>query len=433
MNYIKIVLIASVCISSISRGYGQINKDTIFFSQDETIRQMHTTEKHVGICGFNGKLRKPMGILYSRSGEKLFEHLPDSAKLFDFIPNDRYNQIILINRKSSYPLVFKDELVALDINTKSINWKARAVAAKYIISPDGKYIMTEMSREDDEIRDEFRIINLVDGSILPVDFDLGDYYYATWCDAQRVILYPSRWVIKSNDPNFDAKEKFKNEYKKLSEEKKDLHLKYQQNRLMSEQYYTTQNQKLDNKIDSIDKDHNSRLIASQIKVGDTTATQYVGGPYEFDTKYNNFIIYNIATNEIEVEKSYDWDDNILTSLRYQWCGKINVDEDGNIYVVDYKDRFHQLDNKFNVNWSVQLEIPNRLYKIINEEGISFAVMEVNKNESFLISKSGEKQLLNPADNPILFVKTKKPSITDIIDLKSGIEYDTEKRLLIFRY
>ncbi len=393
---------------------------------------MHTTEKYVGICGFNSKLRKPMGILYSRSGEKLFEHLPDSAKLFDFIPNDRYNQIILINKISKYPVQYKDELVALDIATKSIKWRARAVAPKYIISPDGKYLMTGFSVSTaDERKSEFGIINLVDGSMLPVDFDLGDFYIAAWYDTQRVILHTRVWERKRNDQYFNATEKYQNELNKLNEEKKDLHRNYKQDRLMSKQYYTTQIQKLNYKIDSIEKDYNSRSMLRPIKVGDTTTTQFIGRPFDFSIKSLNFIMYNIVTNEIEYAKSYDPDDNILANLSYKRMGTINVDENKNIYVVDNKGKFHQLDNKFNVNWSVQLERPFALYKIIHEEGISFAVREKNKNESSTISKSGKKKLLNAVDNPILFDKTKKPSRSQIIDLKSGIEFDDENRLLIF--
>ena len=138
MKYIKIVFIAFVYISSTSRVFGQHKKDTIVFSQDEKVRKIHTTEKYVGIKVDNKKLRKGRGILYNRSGEKIFEYEEDTNRILDFIPNEKYNQIIIINKIWDYPVQFKDELVAFDIDTKSIKWKARSIASVYLIYPDGK-------------------------------------------------------------------------------------------------------------------------------------------------------------------------------------------------------------------------------------------------------------------------------------------------------
>ena len=140
---------------------------------------------------------------------------------------------------------------------------------------------------------------------------------------------------------------------------------------------------------------------------------------------------HIVTNEIEYERTYDPDDNILVNLRSNSTGAINVDQDKNIYVLDYKDKFHQLDNKFNINWSVKLKQPYAVYKILDSDSIFFVVKEKEKNEYSIISKKGKKHLLDSAVNPILSDRIKKETRSYIIDLKSGIEFDGENRLLIF--
>jgi hypothetical protein len=432
MNNIKIALCAFVCFLFTLTGIGQSTIDTIFFSQDEIVRKIHTTEKYIGIKVDNKKLHSGKGILYNRSGEIILEYEQDSNSLFDFIPNDRYNQIIVINKKQVNSIGMLDEIMAIGIDTKNIAWKTRSIASEYLISPDCKYLMTQTYETDADVKNEFRIINLMDGSNLPVNFDLGEYYFATWFDTQRVVLFTIEYEMKRNDSYFEEMEKYRKEISKIRNEKADFYFKYKNDSLISKQDFNIQNQKYLNKIDSIDKEYAPILKIQPNKVGETKPEQNIGRPYSFSTKSLIFIMYNIVTNNIEYEKKIDPGDSIIACIRYESIGSINIDEDKNIYVVDYKDKFYQLDKTFNINWSVKLEQPYSVYKVIDADSIFFVVEERKKNEYNIISKKGEKKLLNATDNPNLTEKIKKKSKSFIIDLRLGNEYDIENNLIKLR-
>lgn len=431
MNKIKTVIFLIGCISSIHLVIGQYDKDTIFFSKDEIVRKIHSTDNYIGIKVDNKKSLKAKGVLYNMSGEKILEFEEDTNRILDFIPNELYNQIILINKIWVYPVRYKDEIVAIDIDSGSINWKVRSIASEYLVSPDGKYLLTESNVAGYEIKNEFEVINLMDGSILLTNLELGENYYANWLDNQRVVIYAPEWEIIKNDKYFKEEEGWNQEKRKVHKEKADLYFKLKKDSISKEDF-DAQYQAYNDKLDSINKDHATKTRLQPHKVGDEEQEQFVGRPYSFEIKSIYFILYNVVTKTIELEKKYNPDDNIISNIRYNPMGTISIDNEKNIYVLDYKDRFHQLDNNLNVKWSVEMERPYSIYKVIKSDSIFFVVDERKKTEYSIISKNGTKRNLSDTDDLVANKKIDKNSRSKVIDLRTGLEYNNEKNFIKLR-
>lgn len=404
---IKIILLINIVFFFAWQITAQTNK-YIYLDSSEKVEKLNASGKFIGLLLENKNNYKRKGMLYDTSGNKLFEYKTNTAHLKNFLPNERNLQVIVINEHYDNQTDM-DEIVSYDINNKSVMWKAKAIGLYYIISPDGKYLLTAHHHEDADIRQDSRlnIINLDNGNILPLNENYTNFV-ADWYDSSRIIINTWEFEFVKNEQFTDNFARYAKALDSISKIRAKLYSDLKSGDLSKDEYDTT--------LLHLNNDQKNIIISQRKQL----ATQ--GMPYDSKVREYKLIKYNILTHQIEMEKNIKEGEDFPTLAKQIFIGKYLGEK--NVFVADLN-KLYKLDSNFNLIWNVELEFP--FYEIIENDKIYFVMYEMKGDVYKLITKNGQKQLLSKTDDIVVKIQKNKLeySSSDIIDSRGNFSFNRE--------
>lgn len=231
------------------------------------------------------------------------------------------------------------------------------------------------------------IIDLKNGS--KISTGINNWDYVAWLDDKRIVIVNQ--IMEKNKDNIKLK---KENYSNSVRKKHNLKYKFKKGEISSEEYIKAMAE-LENEKQNLYKKNlnNTRRKNSSL--------------HTWIYKASQIRIYNLETNEIEVEESaYDTNGKpVFVARDIDNKTTLSVDRNGHIYLFGFqKDNYDTPKKKclvkFDTNikpiWKINIEEILRLKKIIYQNDIKFVIYEKGKivgiidNQLGYISNNKEK-------------------------------------------
>lgn len=382
----------------------------IYLDRSERVEKLNASSKYIGLSLYNINNHEQKGILYDTLGNKLFEYKADTARIKNFLPNEKNNQVIVINECLRNHQTQMDEIVAYDICNKSIKWKTKALGQFYKMSPDGKYLLTAHHHEDPGLKSESKlsIIDLDNGNFLPLNEDYTRFI-ADWYDSSRIIVYTWGFEFAKNEQFTNHLAEYAEALDSISKVRAKLYSNFKKGYISKDDYDSTLHQ--------LNNDQKDFLVAQRMQLSEQ------GMPYTSKVSEYKLIKYNILTNQIEIEKNIMEGKYIETLLKEISIGNYLGENNITVYLKETKNRLHKLDSNLNLVWTTELELP--FYKIIENNKMYFVAYEQKGDVYKLITRNGQKQLLSRSNDIVVDIQKNKLENSNIIDLRGNFSFNSE--------
>ncbi len=421
-----VFILAFVCLF---QSAAQQKKDVINLQPGTRIEQLNTSGKYFGLKTFNKQTRKNNAILYDTLGNKLIEFEDElrneiMTRIENFLPNSKNDQAILINRKydrSRHSQWITDEIIAYDIESKNILWKTNIIGGAYKKSPNGKYLLTTYSgyNSDPDLEGESKlsVIDLENGTILPFKDDFNQFK-ADWYDNERVIIATWDAELVKNEQIASAYKVYYDSLNSITSKLGRLNLDYRKGRI-DKGPYEEKRQQLLHDLEKYNREERKKLTRKDM-------------PMKTVVKDYKLIRYNILSGEIEHEKVFERRGILnVANIREFIVSKNPNTNKKSIFVNEGCDsRIHKLDDNFTIDWTAKINMPNKLYKVIDKNSeLSLIVHETRADEYKIIEKEDGKIRLLPPDNNVITKNANRRynKTHETIDLTMPIYYDEKNQ------
>lgn len=380
----------------------------IYIDRSETVQKLNASGKYIGLSLYNMNNHEQKGILYDTLGNKLFEYKADTARMKNFLPNEKNSQVIVINERSGKHQTYLDEIISYDIYNKSVKWETKTLGQYYKMSPDGKYLLTAHHHEDPDLKSESRlnIINLESGNFLPLNNNFT-HFIADWYDATRIIIYTWEFELKKNEQFINEYERYAEGLNNISKIKAKLYSNFKKGYINKDEYDAT--------LLQLNNDQKDFIVTQRKQLSKQ------GMPYTSKVSKHKLIKYNVITNQIEVEKNITVGENIASLVKEIFIGNYLGENNITVYLKETKNRIHKLDSNLNLIWTAELELP--FYKILENDKMYFVIYDQKGDAYKLITKNGRKQILSKTNNIVVGIQTNKLEYSNIIDLRGNFSFD----------
>jgi hypothetical protein len=375
------------------------NKEVIEYSKDSHIRGLEVSDNFFAVRLNDYNLRSTTAIFYSKDGTELFRKgRPGQKNIMFASPVEKFNSAIIICRgREELPNkgVEDDTIKAFDIKSGALLWQSYAVADRYEISPDGRYLLPQEKAEPDRgIR--FEIIDLSDGTIFSPSVSLAEFH-AAWYDSSRIILVTQEYIPNPN--------RTKNPIEILSEKRRTL---------ITERSNTSYSLRYDNNLKPEEREKLSRRLNEMEQeledLNEEIKNNYKSLPPGRERlkmlypvvsarvvpKSLNIKIFNWRKNQIELEKSLDESvgegrqDVVVYKQQSDGSSGITVDSEKNIYILgsyraqERKNIIVKLDSSLNVRWQHSYSHLGGYTKFLIDGKPWFRIIEGNDSDFFFL-------------------------------------------------
>lgn len=326
-NYILILIVIFIYTSNYC--WGQEIIRTINLSENEEIQEIKSNQLYTAVftyTSFKSAEEAYKVCLYDKSGKEvfkktLFEQIPGSV----FFDNNHENIIIVMNGGVPGSGIIK----SIKINTETINWTASSNASRYVISPDGKKLLTALPPIDSKA--QLQIIDLKTGSVENINIG-NNYYGAEWFDKDRIITC-NRITAESSGLN---ERKPGNEIDEISAELARLAKLLKENRIEKDKYNKQVKELIDKRRNLISNTPTREdLLKERTKL---SLSEIIKKRKSQISKFNNdkkfeLVLYNRKTGIVE-KRIPMIINNAVIKMPYEGydINPISIDKNQNIFV-----------------------------------------------------------------------------------------------------
>ena len=340
MKIIKSNLFIIAAIAILTVNFALAESKTIRFNESERIVQVMASQKYVSAIIHNRVSHENVVYFWDKKGSEIYRKEVGREWIEMVFPNELYNNFIIIEQGWERS---PEKITAYDIDTKSVKWESTTNGMRFDISPDNRYLIPESP--PDERKFTFEVIDLSNGTKLDLSHSFSGHQGAVWLDNDRVIIGFNEEEI---DPEYSRKYKIeKDPIQYQIDQKGKLLLE-----LMQRKKSSAEDSTLNIQIQEI------RSEIEQL-MGKLTR------PIEekrFRNKASKIIIYNIKSDELELERAI-YDSQNEKFIFNAGIGKVSVlsyDREKNIYLIGHgpngndETKLLKLDKFGNLIWTSHL-------------------------------------------------------------------------------
>jgi hypothetical protein len=364
---------------------------TINLLGDETVISITQSEEYINVISSNPNSKYKLEV-YNQEGKSIFktDYIENGIKLAQTL-NGPHSLIYILQGGSKNRIKAEslDKIISIDLKTGTENWSIDSYSDNYEISPDQKYLITNVQPIVSNVNAPFEIINLSNGNkTLQKNFNY--VYHAIWYDVDK-ILFAFQEFNKEKNPKYNEMLVAEKNMEGIIHKRSLIRYKYK-NGEISEKEYFAQKTILDQKIENFSK----KKKQFSYRRNSIQKNKYELLPAKLG-------IFNIKTNMFEIEKSIFSEDGEPVFLQnLHIAGLLSVDKDKNVFFrgkknkssEKFKDRIIKLDNKLDNVWEYHINHPYGFAKIIKNNEVYFGIK--NKSDYYLLSTE-KKQIKSQID------------------------------------